>query len=127
MEHLGKVYHSKKSNTVTVVNSKGRECPQLKSKRILGRKTSTVYIDKTALYIQLIKLEASGECKYDNRIKVIYKILDDSIDKEMASRKCFNDIRTSISNVIECFGGKENIPPNSIRWGEKPITCLAYK
>ena len=78
-------------------------------------KSNTVYIDKTTLYVHLIKLESSDQENNNKSIRMIYQILDDCIEREMESRKCFNDIKTSISKVIVCFGGKENIPDNSMR------------
>jgi len=126
MQHLGKVYHSKEGNFVSVVSQNQKKCPYFKNEKLSLRKSDIVYLDKTALYVQLIKLESRGECKYYNSIKVIYQILDDSIEREMESRKCFNDIKTSISKVVECFGGKENIPKNCMRRNEESFANYAY-
>jgi len=119
MKKLGEKCYWKKRTSLGVFNLSEKQCNSIKYGKPQLKKCNIVYIDKTTLYVHLIKLESSDQRDNNKRIRMIYEILDDSIEREMESRKCFNDIRISISKVIECFGGKENVPGSSIRMDRK--------
>ncbi len=92
-------------------------------RRVLHRKPElkipfdkVVYIDRIKLQSQLLRIESNPRNKESRKaISKIYKIFDETMDRERAKGRFYSNVRVTYGDLVECFGGVNEIPRQYVK------------